>query len=77
MVQTNNKRSKCIYWQFRDSMSHEESQPEADLMFNELITYNFLSWDLQTAAALTAGIVTLGESWLVFDTMLGFVHSGE
>lgn len=58
-------------------MSHEESQPEADLMFNELITYNFLSWDLQTAAALTAGIVTLGESWLVFDTMLGFVHSGE
>lgn len=30
-------------------MSHEESQPKADLVFNKLITYNFLSGDVQTA----------------------------
>lgn len=35
--------SKSIYWQLRDSMSHEESQPRTDLVFNKLITYNFLS----------------------------------
>lgn len=53
-------------------MSHEESQPKADLMFNELITYNCLSGDLQTAGVLTAGIVTPPKSWLVFDT---YVHT--
>ena len=58
-------------------MSREESQPKADLMFNELITCNFLSGDLQTAGVLTAGIVTLLESCLVFDTLLRFVHSGK
>lgn len=72
MVQTNNKLSKCVYWQFRDSMSHEESQPKADLVYTELITCNFLSGDLQTA-----GIVALPESWLVFDTLLRFIHSGK
>ncbi len=53
MVRTNNKLSKCIYWQF------EESRPKADLVYNELITCNFLSGDLQTAGVLTAGIVAL------------------
>lgn len=43
------KLSKSMYWQFRDSTSHEESQPEADLVFSKLITYNFLSGDVQTA----------------------------
>lgn len=51
-------------------MSREESLPKADLMFNELITYNFLSGDLQTARVLTAGIVTLPASWLILDTYL-------
>lgn len=62
--------NKSIYWQFRDSMSHAESQPQADLVFNKLITYNFLSGDLQTAEVITAGNVTLPESWLVSDTLL-------
>lgn len=57
---------KCIHGQFRESMSHEEPQLRAGLVFDELITCNFLSGDLQTLGVLTAGIVTLCECWHVF-----------
>lgn len=62
--------TKCIYWQLRDSMSHEESQPKGHLVLNELITCDFLSGELQTAVVLTAEIVTLTESWRAFATTM-------
>lgn len=55
-VRSNNKLAKCIYWQFRNYMSHEVLPPKGKLMFSEIITWSCLSGELQTAAYLTAGI---------------------